>query len=137
MALRRKLKHAPIFGLLTILSLGVSTGSARAAIQAGSPTAAARIVDAIDEAKLVPLAGQIHPLAAAKNDQGAVSDSFPMEHLFLQLRRGPEEEEALERLIDELQDPASARYHQWLTADELGTKFGPAQEDIESCCSMA
>jgi pseudomonalisin len=132
MALRRKLKQAPIFGLLTILSLGVSTGSARAAIQAGSPNAAARIVDAIDEAKLVPLAGQTPRFATANNDQGAVSDSFPMEHMFLQLRRGPAEEEALERTIDELQDQASGRYHQWLTADELGTKFGPAKGDVDT-----
>jgi subtilase family serine protease len=132
MALRRKLKHAPIFGLLTILSLGVSTGSSRAAIQAGSSTAAARIVDAIDETKLVPLAGQTPRFATAKNDQGAVSDSFRLEHMFLQLRRGPQEEEALERTIDELQDQASSKYHQWLTADELGTKFGPAQGDIDA-----
>ena len=132
MALRRKFKHAPIFGLMTILSLAVSTGSARAAIQAGSPTAAARIVDAIDEAKLVPLAGRTPSFATAKNDRGAVSDSFPMEHLFLQLRRGPAEEEALVRTIDELQDQASGRYHQWLTADELGTKFGPAQADVDT-----
>ncbi len=55
-----------------------------------------------------------------------------MEHLFLQLRRSSEDEEALERTIDELQDPASGRYHQWLTAEELGTRFGPAQEDIDT-----
>jgi subtilase family serine protease len=132
MALRRKLKHAPIFGLLTILSLGVSTGAARAAIQAGSPNAAARIVDAIDEAKRVPLAGQSPRFANANNDQGAVSDSFPMEHLLLQLRRGPAEEEALEREIDELQDQASGKYHQWLSAEELGTRFGPAQGDVDA-----
>jgi subtilase family serine protease len=132
MALRHKLRHALIFGLLTMLSLGVSTGSARAAIQAGSPTAAARIVDAIDEAKLVPLAGQTPRFATAKNDQGAVSDSFRMEHMFLQLRRGPQEEEALERTIDELQDQASSRYHQWLTAEELGTRFGPAEGDVDT-----
>jgi subtilase family serine protease len=132
MALRHKLKHAPICGLLTIMSLGVSTGSARAAVQAGSPSAAARIVDAIDEARLVPLAGQTPGFATANNDQGAVSDSFPMEHMFLQLRRGSAEEEALESTIDQLQDPASSRYHQWLTADELGTRFGPAQADIDA-----
>ena len=106
MALRRKFQHAPIVKLLTILGLAILTGSARAANQAGSPTAASRIVEAIDEAKLVPLAGQTHPLAAAKYDQGAIPDSFPMEHMFLQLRRSSEDEEALQRSIDELQDPA-------------------------------
>jgi subtilase family serine protease len=131
MALRRKFQHAPIVALLTILGLVIFAGSARAANHPGSPTAAPRIVDAMDEAKLVQLAGQTHPLAAPKYDEGALSDSFPMEHLFLQLRRSSEDEEALQRSIDELQDPDSEHYHQWFTADELGTKFGPAQSDID------
>jgi subtilase family serine protease len=132
MALRRNFQSAPLFGLLTILAVGAFTSSARAANQAGSPTAAARIVDAIEEAKLVPLAGQTHPLAAPKYDQGAVSDSFPLEHMFLQLRRSPEQERALELAIDNLQDETSGSYHQWLTADELGAKYGPAQDDIDT-----
>jgi subtilase family serine protease len=132
MALHRFLKHAPLLGLLTILTLSGFSSIALAAMQAGSPSTATRIVDAIDETKLVTLAGQTHPLAAPKYDQGAVEDSLPMEHMFLQLRRSPEQETALQHTIDELQDPHSSRYHQWLTADDMGTKFGPAQQDIET-----
>jgi subtilase family serine protease len=132
MALRRFLKHAPLLGLLTILTLSGFSGIALAAIQAGSPTAASRIVDAVDETKLVTLAGSTHRLAVSKYDQGAVDDSLPMEHMLLQLRRSPEQETALKQTIDELQDPHSGKYHQWLTADEMGTKFGPAQQDIET-----
>lgn len=132
MALRSSSPHAPILGLLTILALCGFSGSALAANQAGSPTAAPRIVDAVDETKLVTLAGQTHPLAAPKYDRGAVEDSYPMEHMFLQLRRSPKQEDTLKSTIDELQDPHSGKYHQWLTAEELGTKFGPAQRDIET-----
>jgi pseudomonalisin len=132
MALRRYSQHAPVLWLLTILALGGFTSFALAANQAGSPTAASRIVEAIDEAKLVQLVGQTHALALPKHDLGAVPDSFPMEHMFLQLRRSPEDEETLERSIDDLQDPHSSKYHQWLTADELGEKFGPAQQDIDA-----
>jgi subtilase family serine protease len=132
MPLRRYSQHTPVRWLLTILALGSFTGFALAANQAGSPTAASRIVEAIDEAKLIQLVGQTHPLALPKYDLGAVPDSFPMEHMFLQLRRSPEQEETLERSIDDLQDPHSSNYHQWLTADELGEKFGPAQQDIET-----
>jgi hypothetical protein len=85
-----------------------------------------------DEANLVELRGHTHPLAVAKYDEGAVEDGFPMPHMFLQLRRGPEQEAALEAAIDERQDPHSANYHQWLTAEKLGTNFGPAQQDIET-----
>jgi subtilase family serine protease len=132
MVLLRYLQHALLLGLLTIVALSGLSSSALAATSAGSPTAAPHISDAIDEINLVRLAGQTHPLAAQKYDQGAVDDSFPMPHMFLQLRRGPEEEESLEHSIDERQDPQSASYHQWLTAEELGTNFGPAQQDIET-----
>ncbi len=86
----------------------------------------------IDEAKLVPLTGNTHPLALPQYDQGAVPDSFPMEHIFLQLRRSPAQEQALENLIGDLQNPHSANYHKWLTADELGKNFGPSQQDIDT-----
>lgn len=132
MSMRRLFKQAPIFGLPLVLALGGFTGFALAATQAGSVSAAARIVQPINEANLVPLAGNTHPLAVAKYDQGAVPDSLSMEHMFLQLRRSAAQEQALENLIGELQDPHSAQYHQWLTADELGRNFGPAQQDIDT-----
>jgi subtilase family serine protease len=132
MALLRYFQHAFILSIGTILALIAFSSSALAADRAGSPTATPRIVDAIDEASLVRLAGHTHPLAVPKYDAGAVEDSFPMPHMRLQLRRGPEQEEALERSIDERQDPHSASYHQWLTAEELGRNFGPAQEDVET-----
>jgi subtilase family serine protease len=130
MALPRFLK--PVLGLLTILVLNVLSGTAFGAPQAGSPAVAPRIVTAVDETKMVTLAGSTHRLAVPQYDQGAVEDSMPMEHMLLQLRRSPEQEAALKQTIDELQDPHSGKYHQWLTADEMGTKFGPAQQDIET-----
>jgi subtilase family serine protease len=130
MALPRFLK--PVLGLLTILVLNVLSGTAFAASQAGSSAVAPRIVTAVDETKTVTLAHSTHRLAIPKYDQGAVEDSMPMEHMLLQLRRSPEQEAALKQTIDELQDPHSGKYHQWLTADEMGTKFGPAQQDIET-----
>jgi subtilase family serine protease len=132
MALFRYFQHALLFSIGTILTLTSFSNAALAADRAGSPTAAPRIVEAIDDAKLVQLAGHTHPLAIPKYDAGAVEDGFLMPHMFLQLRRGPEQEEALERSIDERQDPHSASYHQWFTAEELGRNFGPAQEDVKT-----
>jgi subtilase family serine protease len=130
MALPRSLK--PLFGLLTILVLSVLSGTAFAAPQAGSPAIAPRIVTTVDETKMVTLPHSTHRLAIPQSDQGAADDSMPMEHMLLQLRRSPEQEAALKQTIDELQDPHSGKYHQWLTADEMGTRFGPAQQDIET-----
>ena len=129
MALRRFPQLAPLLSLLTMLFVA---GSALAANQAGSPSAASRIVDTVDETQLLSLPGHTHPLAKAKFDQGRVSDSLPLEHMFLELRRSPEQEKRLESALREIQDPHSTRYHSWLTAEELGTRFGPAQRDIET-----
>ena len=96
MALCRFLQHTLLPGLLTALALSGLPGPAFAANRAGSPNAAPRIVDAVDETKLVTLAGR--PIPAAKYDQGAVDDSLLMEHMFLQLRRSPEQEKALDQL---------------------------------------
>lgn len=124
-------QYALFLGLMC-LGLGSLPLLAQSANQAGSLTAPTRITGAINESKLVQLVGNTHPLAIAKYDQGAVPDSLPMEHMFLQLRRSPEQEQALESLITELEDPHSANYHKWLTADGLGRNFGPAQQDIDT-----
>src|SRR5271170_5047043 len=99
MALRRFPQHAPLLGLLTILSVSGLPGSPLAANQDGSPSAATRIVDTVDETRLVSLPGQTHPLATAKFDQGRVPDNLPLEHMFLELRRSAEQEERLDRTL--------------------------------------
>ncbi len=85
----------------------------------------------IDEAALRTLEGNTRPEANPRNDRGAVADDFAMDHMLLQLQRTPEQEEAVRKLIDELHDANSPRFHQWLTAEEFGRSFGPAAEDVE------
>jgi subtilase family serine protease len=114
----------------TALAL-MGTGAALAGAQAGSLTAASRIVQPIDESKLVTLASGMPRLATAKNDRGAVADSFRLDHMYLRLQRSAQQEQALERAIEDLQDPNSANYHQWLTAEQLGENFGPSRQDID------
>jgi len=85
----------------------------------------------IDDRNLVTLRGNTRPEANAKNDRGRVADDFRLDHMILQLRRSPAQEQALEQYIDELHDPASPHFHQWLTAEQLGEKYGVAQADID------
>lgn len=100
--------------------------------QTGSLNVAPRIVAPVDETQLVALKGNTHPLAISKYDQGAVSDSFPLDHMYLQLQRSPEREKALTKLLADIQNPQSSIYHHWLTAEELGRDYGPAQQDIDA-----
>ncbi|WP_331965655.1 protease pro-enzyme activation domain-containing protein [Candidatus Binatus sp.] len=88
------------------------------------------ITAAIDENALIALAGNTRPEATAANDRGAVADDVAMEHLMLQLRRAPEQEQALEKYLDELEDPKSPNYHHWLTAQEFGDRYGLAGQDL-------
>jgi uncharacterized protein (TIGR03437 family) len=93
--------------------------------------ASPRIVQAIDEARLVTLRGNTHPLARAEYDQGAAPADLPMERILMLLSRSPEQEAALQQLLAEQQDATSSHYHEWLTPEQFGERFGPAPEDID------
>jgi len=84
----------------------------------------------IDAAQLVTLAGNTRPEATAANDQGAVSDSLALGHLFLQLKRSPERETALEQYIAAVHDPKSSEFHQWLTPAEFAEHYGVDSQDV-------
>jgi hypothetical protein len=79
---------------------------------------------------LVALPGSVHPLANAVNDVGPVDDALPLEHLQLVLKRSPEREAALDALIDQLHDPKSPSFHQWLTPQEFADSFGVPSDDV-------
>jgi subtilase family serine protease len=90
------------------------------------------VTQPVNENALHRLTGNTRSQANAGNDAGPVADDFTMEHMMLQLQRPPEQELAVEQLIASQQDPSSLNYHRWLTAEEFGSSFGPAQEDIDA-----
>jgi subtilase family serine protease len=86
----------------------------------------------VDLENLVTLRGNTHPLARPEFDQGAAPDSQPMERMLLVLQRSPEEESALRSLLDQQQIKSSPNYHMWLTPEQFGEQFGPADADIQA-----
>ncbi len=97
-----------------------------------SPQSRALLTERIDETDLVTLVGNTRPEANARNDRGAVSASYPLHHMQLVLRRPPETEQALDQFLEELNDPKSPNFHQWLNAREFGERFGLAADDIHT-----
>ena len=97
-----------------------------------TPAVPARITQAIDETQLVRLQGNVHPLARPEFDQGSVPDSTPMSRMLLVLERSPEQEAALQTLLGEQQAKDSPNYHNWLTPQQFGARFGPADADIQT-----
>ncbi|HME10862.1 MAG TPA: protease pro-enzyme activation domain-containing protein, partial [Bryobacteraceae bacterium] len=88
------------------------------------------IREAIDDRTLVALKGNTRPEASPDHDLGAVPDNFPLPHLLLQLRRSPEQEQALRNFIDRLHTPGSPNFHRWLSAQDFGSKYGLASADL-------
>ena len=91
-----------------------------------------RLVEAVDNARRVTLPGNVHPLARAEFDRGAASESLPMTRMLLLLKRSDEQESALQDYLEKQQDKSSPNYHQWLTPQEFGAQYGPADADIQS-----
>jgi len=92
----------------------------------------ARIVDSVDNARLVTLHGNTHPLAAPEFDRGAAPDSTPAQRMLLLLSRSPQRQAALNKLLEEQQTPGSPNYRHWLTPAEFGQEFGPADSDVQT-----
>jgi hypothetical protein len=122
-------KRPAVPGLCTILIFILSCANQAAA---QSQSAAPRITQAIDETNLVVLRGNTHPLAIPEYDQGAAPASLPMQRMLLVLQRSPQQEAALNQLLDQQQDNSSANYHRWLTPQQFGADFGPAAADVQT-----
>lgn len=121
-----------------LLALCAAPGNAQA-VQTASITpqrkTPARITLAIDENQRLTLRGNVHPLARAEFDQGLVSDATPMNRMLLLLQRSPEQEAALQQLMTEQMSEDSPNFHRWLTPQEFGQQFGPADTDVQTITS--
>jgi len=96
------------------------------------PVVPARITQAIDETQLVTLKGNVHPLARPEFDQGPVSDATPMNRIQFVLKRSDEQEAALQTLMGEQLSKDSPNFQKWLTPQQFGQMFGPADADIQT-----
>jgi hypothetical protein len=129
-----------LFAITFLLALPAFRAAAQskpdsaAAAQASfaQPAIPARITQAIDETQLVRLKGNVHPLARPEFDHGSVADSTSVKRGLLLLQRSAEQESALRDLLDEQQIKDSPNFHRWLTPQQFGAQFGPADSDIQA-----
>jgi len=120
--------------LLPVLTTAVLllASFAPASSQSPLPTPRSRVLQAVDDARVTTLSGNTHPLARPEFDQGALADATPLRRIVLILQRSPEQESALQQLIDQQQDKTSSTYHQWLTPATFGAAFGPTDRDLSA-----
>jgi subtilase family serine protease len=120
---RRTMVHS-----LCLAAIGLSlTPLAQAQTASSAPL---MVTAPVDEAKMVPLLGNVRAQAKAANDRGAVKGDLKLEHILLQLKRPAAREAALTELIEQQYQPGSPLFHHWLTAEQLGDTYGPNPRDI-------
>src|SRR5208283_2618358 len=110
-----------LFSLLLILTTGSAFGQTPA-----------RVLDPVDNATRITLAGNVHPLARAGYDRGAVPPAQPMKRILLLLQRSDAQEAALQTYLEQQQDKSSLNYHAWLAPAEFGALYGPADADVQA-----
>jgi hypothetical protein len=98
--------------------------AALAFAQSSSVAPRNRIAGAIDESDVVTLLGNTHPLARPEADRGAIPGETRLERMVLTLRPGAEQQKALDALTEAQQQPDSPLFHQWLSPEEYGSRFG-------------
>jgi hypothetical protein len=97
-----------------------------------TPSITSLIIQPVDEHQLTVLKGNVHPLARPQFDLGTAPASLPMQRMLLVLKRSPEQESALRKLLDDQQDKHSPSYHKWLTPEQYGKQFGPSDADMQA-----
>ncbi len=118
------------FKLNSVCSIALATGIVfcRVGLGAQAPNL---IKSPVDESQLVTIGHTTHPSARSEFDQGVAPSTLPMERMLLVLKRSTDRQAALTKFLEELQQPTSANYHKFLTAEEFGAQFGASDSDIQ------
>lgn len=90
----------------------------------------ARVTETVDDTNRTVLRGNVHPKARTEFDRGAVADAQPVTRILLLLQRSAEQEATLRQLMEEQESKNSPNYHAWLTPEQFGKQFGPADADV-------
>jgi hypothetical protein len=91
---------------------------------------AERIRADINDAERAIIPGSHSPLARAENETGRMAAGTALQDINIVFSRTPAQEADLQALLAAQQDPTSPSYHQWLTPEEFGARFGVADGDI-------
>lgn len=96
----------------------------------GQSSAAKRITAPVNDSDVALLPGSVHPRTSRAVDQGAVPSSMPLERMAMFFQPSKAQQQDLQKLLADQQDPASPNYHKWLTPEEYGARFGMNPSDL-------
>ncbi len=84
----------------------------------------------IEQTNVRELTGNIHPFARAQFDRGRASSAMQLGRLAIVFKPSAAQQQALQTLLQQQQDPASANYHKWLTPEQFRARFGMSKDDL-------
>ena len=96
-----------------------------------TPAQKTRLRERINRDQTTVLSGHVHPLARPAFDQGQVAGSFLLPSVTMYLQPSPAQKAALVGLLASQQNPKSPLFHQWLTPEQFGNRFGATQSDYK------
>jgi subtilase family serine protease len=134
-----KIQHT-LCGLAIATALAASSSLALAsttnAALAGLNTAEMpRVTQAVNSNVVTTLTNTHVALLAHAKLNGAVDDTTAMPHMQLILKPSASRASALQSLIADQHNPASSKFHQWVTPADFGSHFGVADADINAVTS--
>ncbi|HEY9127088.1 MAG TPA: protease pro-enzyme activation domain-containing protein, partial [Acidobacteriaceae bacterium] len=96
-----------------------------------------RVVEAVDVNDRVPLpssskGGSARSWVKSASDLGELPGGTAASHMMLLLKRSGAQQQALTEYLSDLQNPASANYHHWLTPGQFANSFGVNAEDVQA-----
>jgi subtilase family serine protease len=89
-----------------------------------------RIAAEVTTGEVVTLPGSVHPLTRRATDLGSVTSDMQMEMMSLNIGLSAAQQTEVDALIAAQQNPKSPQYHQWLTQEEYGARFGLTESDL-------
>ena len=117
----------PRLFVASLLYLGTLAGLGQPSAQAQVRN---RISGAVTGSSLVAIAHSIHPKAKLGSDLGPTAGDKVLRGVTIRFNMTDAQTAALDQLLNDQQNPASPRYHQWLTPAQYGAEFGMSSTDL-------
>ncbi len=89
-----------------------------------------RVTAKVNNSNRATLPGHVPAALRHAIDLGRINPNTPAQHLVMVLKSSEEQKQAIRRVIDEQQDRRTPNYHQWVTPEEFGERFGVHDTDI-------
>src|SRR5438270_4991664 len=121
-------RFVAFFALPITLLFTAFTSSGQAALQS-------RIAGTVNNGSRVALPGSIGGHARHSADLGLAPADRKLESLSLRFSMTPAQQADLNQLLAAQLDPSSPNYHQWLTSEQFGARFGLSSSDLAKVSS--